>query len=380
MHTNKSVKKLFEMFDRNGFEVRFAGGCVRDFLLGKEPKDVDFCTNATPDQMMELAKQNNVKVLPTGLQHGTVTFMVDGEGFEVTTLRVDKVCDGRHAEVEWTQDWEQDAARRDLTFNAMMMDRDGNLFDWFGGQEDLRNGVVRFVGVAEERVQEDFLRMLRFFRFANKFDKVPVFDQASLDACAANKNGLLGVSAERVWSEMSKVLTSNNVEFVLNAMSSVGLLDVMGMPNNPGSFHWAARAAKNGGTAAQVLGWLMRDANFHASKDDANEMADRMKMSNEERAELVWAVEQTLFTKVHFEDELVNGTPRAWLVWAARMMDFNDMAQHMETWVVPVFPVTGKDLVASGMKPGPAMGEALRGMRSKWMNSRFTMSASELME
>lgn len=383
MFNQPRVQKLASFFSPD-FEVRLVGGCVRDYLLGKTPKDFDFCTNATPEQMLALADKHNVRVLPTGLQHGTVSFLVDGEPFEVTTLRVDVACNGRHAEVEWTQDWQADASRRDLTFNAMMMDMQGTLYDWFGGREDLENGVVRFVGRANDRVEEDFLRMLRFFRFANKFEGVPVFDQEGLEACARNKDGLKNVSVERVWSEMSKMLTSKNGDFVLNAMNSVGLLDVMGMPNNPDSFYWVAKAARSGGTAAQVLGWLMRDAKlrdtgWYADASDANDMADRMKMSNEERAEMVWAVESTPFMKVHFEDELVQGTPRSWLVWFARMMDFHDMAHHMETWVVPVFPVNGKDLVAAGMKPGPEMGKVLKKMKEEWVRSRFTMSKTTLM-
>ena len=377
MFNQPRVQKLASFFAPD-FEVRPAGGCVRDHLLGKPHKDLDFCTNATPDQMLALADKHNVRVLPTGLDHGTVTFMVDGEPFEVTTLRVDVACDGRHAQVAWTQSWKEDAARRDLTINAMMMDMQGNLFDWFGGQEDLKNGVVRFVGNAEDRVREDFLRVLRFFRFANKFDRVPVFCEQGLAACEKLREGLRSVSAERVWAEMSKVLVGQHADRVLQEMARVGVLDVLGFPSTTQAVLKGDSARRCGGTPAQVLGAMMQD-----SVEDVDMLCRSLKMSNVERAEAVWAANDKLtnfqVVLADFEDALVNGTNRQWVVWAAKTRMRFDWASHLTSWDVPQFPVSGKHLLDAGMKPGPAMGVRLMQLRHHWMVNRFQPSVDELM-
>lgn len=164
-----SILELGKIFKANGFEIRLVGGVVRDLLLGKTPKDVDLATTATPDQMIALARTNNLRYIETGLQHGTLTFVVDGEPYEITTLRVDKETDGRHATVEYTTDWHTDAERRDLTYNAFSLDLNGNLYDYFNGLKDLKNKTTRFVGDPNKRIQEDYIRILRYFRMSQKF-------------------------------------------------------------------------------------------------------------------------------------------------------------------------------------------------------------------
>jgi tRNA nucleotidyltransferase/poly(A) polymerase len=162
------IKKIGSLFKNEGGEIRLVGGCVRDALLGKKPKDVDLCTNLSPDAMIALGEKYGVKTVPTGLEHGTVSFLVNGEMYEITTLRVDTETDGRHAKVAFTNDWREDSARRDLSFNSIMMDLNGNIYDYHNGVQDLKNGVTRFVGHADARMQEDYLRILRFFRMRQK--------------------------------------------------------------------------------------------------------------------------------------------------------------------------------------------------------------------
>ena len=164
------VKALDKAMKGAGYEVRIVGGAVRDLVLGKEPKDIDMATNATPDEMMKVFDAAGIRYEPTGLQHGTITVILDGEPIEITTLRIDAETDGRHAEVEFTKDWKLDAERRDLTYNAMSVDLNGNLFDYFGGVDDIRDKVTRFVGNAEERIKEDYLRILRYFRFQGRMN------------------------------------------------------------------------------------------------------------------------------------------------------------------------------------------------------------------
>ena len=200
------VKKLDSVLSRFSVDslVRVAGGAVRDLLAGVEPKDWDLATPLHPEEVIKSAEEAGFKVLPTGLQHGTVTVMVDGEPLEVTTLRVDVETDGRHADVEFTTDWKEDAARRDLTVNAMFLTMDGEVVDFFGGQQDLEDGRVRFVGNARERMAEDFLRILRFFRFHGRVGSGK-FDEKDLLAIHDSTHGLAGISGERIWMEMQKI-------------------------------------------------------------------------------------------------------------------------------------------------------------------------------
>ena len=168
-----TVRRIQEVFENNKFEIRICGGAVRDLLQGKQPKDLDFATTALPEQMLDLCSQHDWRTINTnGLSHGTVTIRLDDENFEITTLRIDKVTDGRRASVEFTTDWQLDAERRDLTFNSLFLGLDGTLYDYYNGAEDLKNKRVRFVGDAEKRIQEDYLRILRFRSFVFK-NRVP---------------------------------------------------------------------------------------------------------------------------------------------------------------------------------------------------------------
>ena len=157
---NSNIRKLGDIFDDAGYEVRIVGGAVRDIALGKEPKDIDFATDATPDEMIAMLDKAGIKHIPTGIEHGTITAVLNGEPFEITTLRADTETDGRKAKVDFIRNWKDDAQRRDLTYNAMSMDIDGNLYDYFDGMDDLQNKVCKFVGDPAERIKEDYLRKI----------------------------------------------------------------------------------------------------------------------------------------------------------------------------------------------------------------------------
>ena len=176
-----AIIKLDKVFKNNKHEMRIVGGAVRDIALGKSPKDIDFATDATPDEMMEILDKAGIRHKPTGLEHGTITAILDNEPFEITTLRADTETDGRHAKVEFVKSWKEDAKRRDLTYNAMSMDIEGNVYDYFGGMDDLQDKVSKFVGDAEERITEDYLRILRYFRFQGRPSK-PTWDGDTLEA------------------------------------------------------------------------------------------------------------------------------------------------------------------------------------------------------
>ena len=191
------IKKLDKVFKNNKYELRIVGGAVRDLALGKTPKDIDLATDATPDEMMTILDKSGIRHIPSGLEHGTITAILDNEPFEITTLRADKETDGRHAEVEFVKSWEEDAKRRDLTYNAMSMDMEGKVYDYFDGMDDLQDKVSKFVGDADERIKEDYLRILRYFRFQGRLS-TPTWDKDTLKAISSNVKGLQKISAERV--------------------------------------------------------------------------------------------------------------------------------------------------------------------------------------
>lgn len=214
--------QLESVFRTGGYGFRLVGGVVRDLLLEESPKDVDIATECTPDAMMKLFEVHGIRYIPTGLQHGTVTAHFVDRDYEVTTLRIDRVTDGRHAEVEYTKDWREDAERRDFTINAMSLDLQGNLYDYFEGQRHLAEKKVVFVGDARKRIREDFLRILRYFRFYGRIVPSPgAHDAATLEAIQETAGGLGQISVERVWVEVGKILQGNHAPHLLHTMYSL---------------------------------------------------------------------------------------------------------------------------------------------------------------
>uniref|UniRef100_A0A914ZLM7 CCA tRNA nucleotidyltransferase 1, mitochondrial n=1 Tax=Parascaris univalens TaxID=6257 RepID=A0A914ZLM7_PARUN len=230
------LKKLNDLFIANKFQLRMAGGAVRDLLMGLKPADIDFASDATPSQMKELFNREGIRMLnKNGEEHGTITCRIDDkENFEITTLRIDVVCDGRRAKVEFTTDWQLDANRRDLTINSLFLELDGTVIDYFGGIEDLRTRRVAFVGDATQRIQEDYLRILRYFRFFGRIAKSgDAHEQSTLDAIISNKEGLMNISGERIWSELKKICVGRFGGDVLTTMvSRCGLASLLGLPKD----------------------------------------------------------------------------------------------------------------------------------------------------
>lgn len=342
-------------------ELRVAGGAVRDMIMGIQPKDWDLCTTATPDEMFEIAKRNNLRVIPTGVKHGTITFNLKGQMYEITTLRIDVECDGRHAIVEFTNDWEADAARRDLTINSMMMKLDGTIVDPFGGQEDVKNELIRFVGEPMKRIQEDHLRILRFFRFASKF-KNPKFDKNSLEAIKNNKDGIKFVSVERIWSELRQIFKSKSASFIFDTMNENGTLYTLGLPY---------KNIDNAFSPSVVI------AHIFDNKKLLNLFIDSMKMCNNEKKVINYIfdrkhdkVDQRYFNVEIIKNGIHPGTIEKFAKYMHVKFDKNS---------IPRFIVQGDDLIKSGHKPGPEFKSMLDAMKDKWIESEFTMTKEELL-
>ena len=204
---NPEIKAVLSAITKNGKEARFVGGCVRNHLLRQPIHDLDIATQELPQKIISLLNDAGIKAIPTGLKHGTIMAVINHKNFEITTLRRDIQTDGRHAVVQFTEDWEQDAARRDFTVNAISVDLEGTIFDYFNGRQDLDAKIIRFVGHAPDRINEDYLRILRYFRLIATLS-LNIGDQKELDACIDQVEKLTDLSAERIRSELFKILSS----------------------------------------------------------------------------------------------------------------------------------------------------------------------------
>jgi len=360
-----SIKKLDKVFKNSNYELRIVGGAVRDIALGKIPKDIDFATDATPDEMIAILDKANIKHIPTGIDHGTITAIIGREPFEITTLRADTETDGRHAEVEFVKSWEEDAKRRDLTYNAMSMDMEGNVFDYFNGMDDLQDKVSKFVGDAEERIQEDYLRILRYFRFQGRLS-TPSWNEDTLKAISSNVKGLQQISAERIWQEMSKLLSGKNIANVLTHMTKSGVSKVIGLSTND------LNKVKDRGNPIVAL----------AQMGNTTAIVKRWRLSNNESLLLDFLVKNKTnsLDKKKVEDMIADGVDKNLISALATLQGKEDMASHVSSAQVPDFPISGADLIAKGMNPGPEMGAKLGQLKQQWKQSNFTATKDDLLK
>jgi tRNA nucleotidyltransferase (CCA-adding enzyme) len=374
-------EKLFDVrqaFRAHGFDLRLVGGVVRDHVQGVSCKDVDLHTDATPDECVALYNQAGVRWEPTGLDHGTTTVILDHVPYEITSLRLDTQTDGRHAQVQFTRDWCEDLRRRDLTFNAMSMSFEGDILDPFGGREDLKSGRVRFVGDPHERIQEDYLRILRWFRFRGRFETSDKCDEHAEDAVAQLCHGLDDISRERVWMEMSKILSGPRNMLMLQHMYVLNVNNYICLPDvSPFKMHAAGKLDKHA-DAVTVITCLYRWG--------AKDILQAWKTSKELQQKSNWLndhVGQNPFRLMAVNTQV----PRAWVcdlerLTCAIMHDQMDpMRMHMlQVWDPPEFPVTGHDLIRAGIKPGPVYGDILTIMKSAWADSDYQLTQSDLLK
>ena len=348
-------------------EARVVGGAVRDTLARRAFVDVDLASPLPPETVMRRLTDAGVKVVPTGLAHGTVTAVLPGRAVEITTLRRDVETDGRHAVVAFTDDWREDAARRDFTINAMSMTRDGAVFDYFGGVADLREGRLRFVGDPAERVAEDYLRVLRFFRFFARYGATEP-DAATLAALRDAAPRLASLSVERVWHELTRILSAPDPVASVALMDRLGVLAAVAPEGTDVSA--LARLVARG---APVDGLLRLAALLTG---DVVAFAARLKLSLAERDRLL-ALRAAPLAKPGDDDaalrRLLADTPVDMLVDRTWLSGGDDPAwdllrERLRSLPAPVFPLEGRDLVALGVPQGPRVGELLRSVRSWWLD------------
>lgn len=398
----KPLQALFDALNRDGGEARVVGGAVRNTLLGTKVSDVDLATTHLPQETVRLAKDAGFKAVPTGIEHGTITVVVQGQPFEVTTLRQDVETNGRHAKVAFGTDWKADAERRDFTINALYATADGTVIDDVGGLADIESRTLRFIGDAEQRIREDYLRILRFFRFFAWYGSGrPEAD--GLRASARLKDGLAQLSAERVWSELKKLLSAPDPSRALLWMRQGGVLNLI----LPESEKWGIDAIHGLVRTEADLGWqadplLRLESIVPPDSVRMEEMGKRLKMSNAERARLeAWGradavkpeISEQALKKIIYRGSKQAVLDRIRLAYAAaraeaagsddamiRAGGFARLLETAERYDAPVFPVTGGDLLALGIEKGPGLGKVLRSLETFWIDSGFSIDRASLLD
>jgi poly(A) polymerase len=381
--TRPETLAVFEAVGAEGAEVRAVGGAVRNALLGVPVKDVDLATTALPGDVMRLAKRAGLHAVPTGFEHGTVTVVSGKVPFEVTTLRRDIETYGRHAKVTFTEDWREDAMRRDFTMNALYSDANGIIYDPLGGYQDLKAKRVRFIGDARARIREDYLRILRFFRFGAVYTPGGDFDAEGLAACIAEKAGVEHLSGERVRAELMLLLAAPGAVPALAVMHEGGLLEPMlGVPRNIALVEKIAEIEQALGRAPNAL--LRLAALVDGVTREA--VQEKLRLSRAETLKLEDAARIDPAFAPHAGEEAAKAfiyRHGARAFEAGALMDWARSAdapqnvtrvRHVklpERWTAPVLPVRGADVVALGITAGPAVGRIVAKFEEWWVSAGF---------
>jgi poly(A) polymerase len=378
------LARLLAVLDRDGEEARVVGGAVRNTLLGLAPGDVDIATTAVPEVVMQRAAAAGFHAVPTGIEHGTVTVVVNDVPFEVTTLRQDIETDGRHAVVRFGRDWRADAERRDFTMNALFVQRDGKLVDYVGGLADIAARRVRFIGDPARRIAEDYLRVLRFFRFHAAYG-AGAPDAAGLAACIRARDGLDQLSRERVRVEIMKMMVAARVSETAEVMTDAGILvQILGGVPDLAGLRNMARVEQALGLAADPVRRLAALA--VRIVEDAQRLRERLRLSNEEArrlramAEKWWRIDPKIGPVARramlYRIGLENYRDRVLLAFARSGAaggdaGWRELLALPETWAVPKFPLVAKDFMDRGLEKGPLLGAALAIAEESWVVSGF---------
>jgi len=364
--------------------ARFVGGCVRNALLGVEVADVDIATPLLPDDVMRRLEAAGIRAIGTGLDHGTVTAVTNKRAFEITTLRRDVATDGRRATVAYTDDWAQDASRRDFTMNALYADAEGNVYDPAGGLADLKAGRVRFIGDAPTRIKEDYLRILRLFRIHAWYGKGQI-DALALQACAAARDHIKSLSGERIQKEMLRLLQAENPIAALRAMAASTILSEV-LPGDL-DFDRLQRLRDVDGNNFFEADAILRLAALIPSDGQAAAIASRWRLSNDDRDRLRGLVSSPVkivsymsvpeLQRVLYRQGQQSVRDLVRLRWAEDTKASNAVQWRAElaivdSWTRPVFPLTGRDVMNAGVPEGPLVGRVMNEVEQWWIDSNFT--------
>jgi poly(A) polymerase len=389
--TAPPLAEVLAVLNGGGEETRIVGGAVRNTLLGEPPGDIDLATTATPEEVTRRALAAGFKAVPTGVEHGTVTIVAHGHPFEVTTLREDVETFGRKAKVAFGRDWRADAERRDFTMNALSISADGTVHDYVGGLPDLKARRVRFIGDAAKRIAEDYLRILRFFRFHALYGDGDS-DREGLHACIAGREGLRGLSRERVRMELFKLLIAPLAAPTLTSMSDAGLLQlVLGGVAQLASMDNMVRIEAAIGAAPDAVRRL--GALAVLIEEDADRLSARLRLANVEHRRLRTMAEdwRVLSPAIGEQDRRAllywlgaeSFADRVLLAWSrtgagADDADWQALASLPRRWPVPTFPLRAAVFIARGVAKGPALGAAMHTAEKAWIAAGFPETRTEI--
>jgi tRNA nucleotidyltransferase/poly(A) polymerase len=387
-----ALARILLLLDSGGEEARVVGGAVRNALLHEPLGDIDIATTALPEEVVRRVEAASYKAVPTGIEHGTVTVVADGHPFEVTTLREDIATDGRRAKVAFGRDWRRDAERRDFTMNALFLGRDGTVYDYVGGLEDIADRRVRFIGDAATRIAEDYLRILRFFRFHAAYGHGGLPDAAGLHACIVARAGLDTLSRERVRMEMLKLMLARHAVPALAVMAETGLIEMVlgGIPllaslSNLIKLEASLSLQPDPARRLGALGVSVTE--------DAERLRERLRLTNAESERLVsmgdawWRVvagmsEQSARTLLYRlgPDGYLDRVLLAWSRAPEGMTDpqWHALATLPSRWHAPQFPLKAADFMAQGVEKGPRLGTAMRAAEKAWIEAGFPLDREAL--
>tara|TARA_Y100000590_G_scaffold400202_1_gene484075 strand:- start:1657 stop:2955 length:1299 start_codon:yes stop_codon:yes gene_type:complete len=366
-------------------EVRFVGGCVRKAICGENIDDIDLATSIKPDDVKKKLNEAGIKVIDTGISHGTVTAILNNKKFEITTLRRDVSTDGRHAEVQFTSNWEEDASRRDFTINAIYADIQGRIFDPFNGLKDLQNGIIKFIGSPEERIQEDYLRILRYFRFFAQYSKLD-HDEKVIKTIKQHINGINKISNERIFDELKKITTLKNIYSLFsNDLSKEIILNIFPQ------FNHYKRLEKINALDQKfrdkldnylILATLILDQTnnyeyFCHKYKTSNKIKNRFKnisvnfeslknkkfYSEENIKKLIYLLNKDYVKDLLVFSILINNR--------IKIIDVEKLIVYVNTCEIPKFPISGDYLKKHGYETGQALGKKLKSLEEKWIANNF---------
>ncbi len=385
------VFDLFETYQKNSIYV--VGGSIRDALLNREITDIDFATSLKPKTITEILNKENIKFIDVGIDHGTVTAIINERKFEITTFRNDIFTDGRHAQVSFSNSLEEDALRRDFTINAMYLDKGGNLIDPKDGKTDLENRVVRFIGNPDERIKEDYLRILRYFRFLALFGDISP-DVEVMKTIKANLDKLSVVSKERQWNELKSILSLNAPNNAISAMSEIGLLDVY-FDGNSINDAFVNLIEIESRISLSIDPILRLSTLIENSLDKANTIIKKLPLSKSDSTDLLKLstlnkkiVSYMSMKEVRYLLYLLgrDGFQKQILVnWAKDTNNKNEvnwrsLYEVAQSWEKPSFALTAKDVINMGISQGPMVGDILKEVEDWWAENDFIDDKFSLIE
>ena len=391
-YRSKEIQQIFQIInqeaeDKSKTTIMFVGGCVRNFIKGEKVDDIDLATIFLPEEIKKNLKDSKFKVLDTGLDHGSITIVGNEKKYEITTLRKDVITDGRHANVEFSENWQKDSERRDFTMNAIYLSNKGKIFDPQSGLKDLKNNIVKFIGDPEKRIKEDYLRILRFIRFSIKYGHKP--EQSTINAIKLNLNGIIKISKERILSELIKIMKSENFLFLVKNLSLkeiftlifpefvhfkrlenflkfntqlklepkliISILTVDGSTNH----EYFAHKYKISNDLSDYLNKVAKG--YYNSLNDSKFFTDNLKKN-------LYFYGKEIIQNIIIIRELDKTKSR----------NLEESLKKLKKMEVPNFPITGKLLIKKGLKEGKSLGQAIKLLENYWIENNFQVNKDEI--